>query len=435
MSSRALIVLYILCVWFVISFVTNLIGPLMPVIIHDFHLSLALAGLLPFSFFLAYGVVSIPAGMLVERRGPRATLLTAFALNLLGSLAIALFPGYFVVIGGLFVIGVGMAMLQVVINPLMRTAGGEAHFAVYSVLCQLVFGLASFVSPLAFSALMQDAAGTSAKHEWLAPLVGLAPSSLPWVAFYWAFVAMFLLVIGVTTSLRLPSVELKEDERAGTREVYWQLLRDRHPPWFFLGIVAYVGTEQSLANWMSQFLSVYHGLSPTLEGAHAVAMFWGLMSVGCLLGLALLRLFDSRLVLATFSACAIVCIALALFGPAGVSLHAFPTAGFFLSVMFSVIFSLALNSVPRHHGALSGILCTGILGGALVPLLVGVLGDRVGLRSAMTLMFVTVGYIFSIGLWAKPLINNQTVALWGRRRREQTPPSEPQRDEFPSPLR
>jgi sugar/nucleoside kinase (ribokinase family) len=71
MKNRGVIVVYILCVWFVISFVTNLIGPLMPVIIHDFGLSLALAGLLPFSFFLAYGIVSIPAGLLVEARGPR----------------------------------------------------------------------------------------------------------------------------------------------------------------------------------------------------------------------------------------------------------------------------------------------------------------------------------------------------------------------------
>jgi len=142
MNNRGVIVVYILCVWFVISFVTNLIGPLMPVIIHDFGLSLALAGLLPFSFFLAYGIVSIPAGLLVEARGPRTTLLAAFALNLLGAMAIAVAPGYLVVIGGLFIIGLGMAMLQVVINPLMRTAGGEGNFAVYSVLGQLVFGLA-----------------------------------------------------------------------------------------------------------------------------------------------------------------------------------------------------------------------------------------------------------------------------------------------------
>ena len=81
MKHRALIVAYILVIWFVISFVTNLIGPLMPIIIRDFQLSLAMAGFLPFSFFLAYGLVSIPGGLLVEAKGPRATILAAFLLS------------------------------------------------------------------------------------------------------------------------------------------------------------------------------------------------------------------------------------------------------------------------------------------------------------------------------------------------------------------
>ena len=110
---------------------------------------------------------------------------------------------------------------------------------------------------------------------------------------------------------------------------------------------------------------------------------------------------------------------LALFGSAGIALLAFPASGFFLSVMFSIIFSLALNSVSRHHGAFSGILCTGILGGAVVPLLVGMLGDHVGLRLAMLAVFVTLGFILSISWWAQPLIRNETVGisdLFGMRR-------------------
>ena len=134
MRKAALLMGFIMVIWFVISFVTNLIGPLMPTIISDFHLSLGLAGFLPFSFFLAYGLISIPAGALVETRGPRTTLLAAFALNLVGCLAISLYPVYAVVIAGLFIIGLGMAMLQVVINPLMRATGGEAHFAFFAVM-------------------------------------------------------------------------------------------------------------------------------------------------------------------------------------------------------------------------------------------------------------------------------------------------------------
>lgn len=397
MKRAALLMIYIMCVWFVISFVTNLIGPLMPTIISDFHLSLALAGFLPFSFFLAYGLISIPAGALVEARGPRTTLLAAFVLNLAGCLAISLYPVYAVVIAGLFVIGLGMAMLQVVINPLMRTTGGEAHFAFFAVMAQLVFGLASYVSPLVYSALMRQP--------------GAATRPLVWVQFYWAFVVVYVILIAITAALRIPSVALAESERAGSVATYRKLLGERTVQLFFLGIIAYVGTEQSLADWMSQFLSTYHHFSPTREGARAVGLFWGLMSIGCVLGLVLLRLLDAKLVLTVFTVLAIGCVGLALFGPAEVALLAFPASGFFLSVMWSIIFSLALNSVSHHHGAFSGILCTGILGGAVVPLLVGTLGDRFGLRLAMLIVFATLGFILSISWWARPLIRNQTVGI------------------------
>jgi FHS family L-fucose permease-like MFS transporter len=276
-----------------------------------------------------------------------------------------------------------------------------------------VFGLASFLSPLVFAGLMQ---GVDAQSGWIATVAQLAPSDLPWVVFYDAFVLIFVLTIALTLAIRIPVVELKEDERAGQKAVYRKLLGDKYARLFFLGIVAYVGTEQSLANWMSQFLSTYHGLSPTVEGAHAVAWFWGLMSVGCLLGLLLLKLLDARVVLALFSTLAIVCIAVALFGSGSIAPQAFSAAGFFLSVMFSVIFSLALNSVASHHGALSGILCTGILGGALLPLLVGMLGDWIGLRLALTVLFVCVGYILSISFWAKPLVRNETLSFKRRQR-------------------
>ncbi|MBV9344529.1 MAG: MFS transporter [Gammaproteobacteria bacterium] len=397
MKRAALLMGYVMVVWFVISFVTNLLGPLMPLLISEYHLSLRMGGLLPFSFFLAYGLVSLPAGALVERRGARLTLFAAFALNLLGSLAIGLAPSYAVVVGGLFVIGLGMAMLQVVINPLMRAIGGGGHFAFFSVMAQLVFGLASFVSPEVFAGLMHAPQSLARPH--------------PWVLFYQAFVAVFIGLLLLTRALPLPQVDLTAEERTGTLATYRALLRQRTVWLFFFGVIAYVGTEQSLANWMSQFLSTYHHFDPTQEGAHAVAGFWGLMAVGCLIGLVLLRLFDAQRVLGAFAVLALGCVALALFGSAPVALRAFPASGFFLSVMWSVIFSLALNSLREHHGAFSGILCTGILGGAIVPFVVGLLGDQVGLRFALLAVFVTLGYILSISVWARPLVRNQTVAL------------------------
>ena len=398
------VVVYILAVWFVLSLVTNIIGPLMPSIISDFHLSLTLAGLLPFSFFVAYGVISIPAGLMFEAWGAKATLLVAFALNLAGALTFAFFPVYRVAIGSLFVLGLAMAMLQVVINPLMRTAGGEEHFAFFSVLGQLVFGLASYVGPMIFTAI-----GRSQIN--LGVLTGIAPHGPTWATLYWLFAAIFALTLLVTLLTRLPTVALNSDERAGAWSTYVTLLRQRQVWAFFLGIAAYVGTEQSLANWMSQFLATYHGVSPTLVGAQEVGLFWGLMSVGCLVGLGLLKLLDARQVLVGACAAAIVVLAIALLGGRQAALIAFPTLGFCLSVMFSIVFSLALNSVAENQGALSGILCSGILGGAVVPLLVGALGEHIGLRLGLCAVFVTLAYLLTIGLWAKPLVANQTVDL------------------------
>jgi fucose permease len=88
--------------------------------------------------------------------------------------------------------------------------------------------------------------------------------------------------------------------------------------------------------------------------------------------------------------------------------------------MWPIIFSLALNSIETHQGAFSGLLCTGIAGGALVPLLIGWLGDHIGLRPALLVLYLTLGYILSIGFWARPLIKNETIQMRRKKKRTAT---------------
>jgi fucose permease len=390
-KSRSIIV-YIMAIFFLISFVTNIIGPLIPIIIKWYKLNYALAGFLPFSFFLAYGIISIPAGFLLE-------LLGALSLNVLGCLLIASSASYLAVVAGLFVIGLGMAMLQVVINPLTRSTVGEEHFAFYAVLGQLVFGVASFLSPFALSLLQTNA------REF-------AGLGAPWVPFYATAGFVFAAFIALTAMMRMPKAELADDERMGSLGAYRELLHNKYVLLFFLAIIAYVGTEQGLADWMGQFLLVYHGVPAETTGAYEVSLFWGLTVVGCMLGLLLLKLLDSQLILRLFGLGAVACVLAALLGPARVALIAFPLCGFALSVMWSIIFSLALNSVAEHHGSFTGILCTGILGGALIPLAIGWLGDHIGLRGAMYVILLTLAYIISISFWARPLTRNETI--WNR---------------------
>lgn len=411
MQRNNFLVGVILLIWFVISFVTNILGPLMPIIIQTYKLSLTMAAFLPFSFFLAYGIMSIPSGIMIERIGEKKSMLIAFTLNFIGATAFGLFPQYSVALGSLFIIGIGMAMLQVIINPLMRTAGGEENFAFFSVLGQLVFGLASFISPFVFSYLLSALSANPMENSLIGILSGLVKDNLSWTALYWLFSFIFLLILLLLFFIRIPKVELNDDEKSGAADVYLGLIKNKNVLLFFVGIVAYVGTEQSLANWMSEFLRSYHGVDPNKEGAQAVAWFWGLMSLGCLLGLALLKLWDSKLILKLATIVSIFVVSIALFGDKDMALYAFPAAGFSISVMFSIVFSLALNSVAQHHGSFSGILCSGIFGGALVPLIIGSLGDAIGLRYALIFLYVTLAYILFLAYYAKPMINNKTISL------------------------
>lgn len=410
MKRNYFIVGLILLIFFVISFLTNILGPLIPDIIDSFSLSLTLAGFLPFSFFIAYGVMSIPAGILVEKYKEKRIILAAFVIAFLGALLFATLSSFPAAMISLFLIGLGMAMLQVAINPLLRVAGGEEHFAFNSVLGQLIFGLASFLSPQVYTYLVQNLQSyTGGGNLLVKSLARVVPSNLPWISLYWVFAVITLVMILIITSVRMPKVELKEDERIGTRETYAGLFKSKIVILYFFGIFVYVGSEQGVANWISKFLSAYHGYNPQTVGADTVSYFWGLLTAGCVLGLLLLKIFDSRRILIWFTSAALICLTIALLGPGKAALYAFPLVGFFASVMWSVIFSLALNSVEKHHGSFSGILCTGIIGGAIVPLIIGWLGDLFGLRFGMMFLYLTLGYILSIGFWAKPLITNVTL--------------------------
>ncbi len=406
----------VILIFFVISFFTNILGALNPSVSESYDLTKTMAGFLPFAFFIAYGIMSIPSGFLVEKYREKRTLQVAFILSLTGAIIFGIFPAFRVYVVSLFTIGAGMAMLQVVINPLLRVAGGEENYAFFSVLAQLVFGAASFVSPKMYSWVVLNVHADKADVPGLVHLLDkLVPADLSWVAVYWIFAIISLAMVLLILLTRFPRVELKDDEKTGTGKIYLELFRNKFVILYFLGIFAYVGTEQGVSYWMTRFLSDYHGYDFKTTGANAVAHFWGLMTIGGILGLLLLKLFDSKVILRWFTLISMICLILALFGSKAVSLYAFPATGFFMSVMYPVIISLALNSVDKHHGSFAGILMTGIMGGAVVQLMIGGLADLITLKAGMMLNFVTLGYILSISIWAKPLVRNKVIKFGKRK--------------------
>jgi len=406
------LIVLIFLIFFAISFLTNILGSINPNVSDSYILSGTMTGLLPFSFFIAYALMSIPSGMIIQKIDEKKSIVIAWILAFSGALIFSIFPVFPVFLGSLFLIGCGMALLQVAIYPLLRVAGGEEHFAFNSVFAQLVFGAASFLSPFVYSYLVTHLSDPHSNDGYFLTFISyLTPHQLPWVSIYWIFAFVSFLMVMIILFVRFPKVIRKEDEIVGAWETHVELFKQKPVILFFLGIFAYVGTEQGIANWISEFLRTYHGFKPEIEGASTVGLFWGMMTIGCILGMALLKVMDSKIVLRLFTAVALIILTFTLFGNAELALYGFPALGFCLSVMYAIIFSLALNSVSKFHGSFAGILCTAIAGGAVFSLLIGKLKDLIGLQYGMMILYLPLAYILSVSYWAKPIVQNATVKI------------------------
>lgn len=139
MKRNYYMVALVFLTFFVISLITDILGALNPVAIKSFKLSLTLSAMIPFAFFIAYGVTPIPAGILVERYGEKFIMLLGFFVAFAGAFLFSMLPHYLIFLISLFLMGIGMAMLQVAINPLLRVSGGEEHFAFNSATAQLIW--------------------------------------------------------------------------------------------------------------------------------------------------------------------------------------------------------------------------------------------------------------------------------------------------------
>jgi MFS transporter, FHS family, L-fucose permease len=409
-KKKYYLVTLIFIIFFAISFLTNILGAINPNVSDSFSLNGTMTGLLPFSFFIAYALMSIPSGIIVQKFDEKKSLTLAWILALAGALLFSLFPSFPVFLCSLFLIGCGMALLQVIIYPLLRVVGGEKHFAFNSVFAQLVFGAASFLSPFVYSYLVTHLGDVDPDQGIMISIISyLTPDSLSWVSIYWIFSVVSFLMIVIILSSPIPKVVRNEDETVGAWQTHVELFKQKNVILFFLGIFSYVGVEQGISNWISEFLRTYHGFKPEAEGSETVGLFWGMMTVGCIPGMALLKVMDSKMVLRIFTIAAMVILACTLLGNATFALYGFPALGFCLSVTYAIIFSLALNSVSKFHGSFAGILCTGIAGGAIISLLIGKLKDLIGLQTGMMVLFLPLVYILSISFWAKPIVRNATI--------------------------
>jgi len=393
------LVVFVMVVFFVISFITNIIGPLIPQFIKTYNLSLVLASFLPLSFFFSYGVFSVPAGIFLERYGGKIVMLSAFIISSSGAALILLMPGYLSFIFSFFMIGTGMAILQVAINPILRYAVSGENFAFFSIIGQLAFGSASFLSPVFYRFLLEKKI-----------FFGLHTfNDEPWLWIYVLFILAIIALLVFLYFLKIPGNQSTSEKF--DINVFSKFLNNRISYFYFFGIFSYVGVEQGINNWSSQFLYQYHSLDPEVVGVDVISAFWGNLTIGTIISLFLVKLIDEKKLLSIYSLSSSIIAFLAIHGDSEISVLSFKLLGFSISGVWSVMISLGLNSIPKNHSVFTGILLTGIVGGAIFPFVVAGIGQLFNLKVGMHIILIGLVYLLYVSFMAKPLISNKTIKL------------------------
>lgn len=390
--------------FFAWGFITVTVDPLIAALKAIFSLSYAEVMLTQFAFFMAYGIVSLPAAALVRRLGYARSIVGALAVMIGGCLVVPVathFETFAIVLVALFIIASGITILQVAANPLAAGLGPpqRSHFRL--TLSQAFNSLGTAIAPyLASSVLLAGgifAAGTVAQTT-----PGQRAESLRNIDL--AFVVIAVLIALLATFIWAVRARFKDSApltRSGSNASISRALRSR---WALLGAAAiflYVGAEVSIGSLMTNFLHQPDVFGVSLERAgKLLSLYWGGAMVGRFIGSALLtRVSAGRLLGAAALCAALLCLTVRLTpgSPAGVAALA---VGLMNSIMFPVIFTLTLERSSASEEATSGLLCMAIVGGAFLPRLAGHIADMSGLRAAYIVPLLAYGCISVFGFAA-----------------------------------
>jgi fucose permease len=379
--------------YFTFGSVLNVVGVIIPILIRQHHLSLFAGGLLAFAFFISFGVFSIPAGLIADRIGSKPVVVGGVILMGIGCGCIPLVTGYVAITICAFVVGSGVAFLQTAGNPLIGLLDRRENYHRNLTLTIGFCGIGAFVGPFCLSALLAH--------------------GQPWQRLYAGYAVICALLALSFLLKKFPSVAVSGSERIRMKEIL-RLLSHPISVTYFFAVFFYVGAEVGTASWIVKFFQQVHHLAgesggdggqslvmssfPTLP-ALTVSLFWGLQGVGRLTSAPGLKKLGPRWMLRLYSIGAIVSLLIAAFSPWVIlSAAGFVACGFFTSVLITLLFSGAIQTFKQSQGAISGLLVTASIGGAIIPPLVGLAADHFGLRLAMMLPVLAFSYVFAVSI-------------------------------------
>ena len=377
--------------FFMWGFITCLNDILIPHLKGVFDLNYTRSMLIQFCFFGAYFLVSLPAGQLVKKIGYQKGIVVGLCVAALGCFMFypaAANHSYPFFLGALFILASGITILQVSANPYVTLLGPVQTASSRLTMTQAFNSLGTTVAPYLGAVLILGQA-TSAMSE----KNGIESVQAP----YLILTTMLLALAAIFAYLKLPVIgPSKGEEEATVEGSAWQY---RHLVLGAVGIFVYVGAEVAIGSFMVNFFAedFIAGLEEA-EAAKFLTYYWGGAMVGRFIGAAAMQKVDAGKALA-FNACiAVLLLLVAIFSSGTLAMWALLLVGLCNSIMFPTIFSLALNGLNRHTSQGSGILCLAIVGGAILPLLQGMLADSVGIQLAFILPVFCYLYIAFYGL-------------------------------------
>lgn len=381
--DKLALVSVMLC-FFAMGFV-DLVGIASNYVKKDLGLNDAAANVFPSLVFFWFLIFSVPTGMLMNKIGRKKTVLLSLAVTVVSLLLPVFGESFALMLVSFSLLGIGNALMQTSLNPLVATVVRGGHLASTLTFGQFVKAIASFMAPYIAA--------------WG------ATQAIPTFGLGWRVLFPIYMLIGMAASLMLLATPIQEEGRAFEGDVApnvgkqfaacFSLLGKPIVLLSFIGIMCHVGIDVGTNTTAPKILMERLGMTLD-DAAFATSLYFIFRTLGCLTGSLLLRFVNNRL----FFVVSISMMALSMLGLfTGESKLVLYTAialvGYGNSNVFSLIFARALQSVPEKQNEVSGLMIMGLFGGTVFPLIMGFASDAMGQAGAVLVMAIGVAYLFS----------------------------------------
>lgn len=370
-------ILPIMLTFFVMGFV-DLVGIATNYVKQDFGLSDTLANLFPSMVFFWFLVCSVPTGMLMNRIGQRKTVLISVVITVAALLLPIISYSFYSMLISFSLLGIGNALMQVSLNPLLSNIVSDKQLASSMTLGQFVKAIASFLAPI----LAAWAAAKFGDWKWLFPI--------------FMVVAMLAVLLLGTTKIQ----EQKSIEKNSSFADCFALLGNKIVLLSFLGIVCHVGLDVGINVTAPKILM--ERLDMTLADAgYATSLYFLFRTIGCLTGAIILAKFSNKAIF-------ILSVVMMLCGIGGL-FFLNDLTGIYICIaliglgnanLFPVIVSQAMLSLPDRKNEVSGLMIMGLIGGTVFPLLMGIASDTMATQTG-ALIVLAVGALYLLFLSPK----------------------------------